>query len=64
MRLTVEFEGNEVMTNIGFAKAIIDTNSFKPSDLQELGTYLTVYSDARAKESLERACVKYKGGAE
>ena len=64
MKLIVEFEGNEKMTNIGLAKAIIDTNIFDASDLQELGNYLMIYSTARAKESLERACVKMKGGAE
>lgn len=64
MLLTVNFEGNEKMTAIGFAKAIIDSDCFKPSDLEELGNYLMIYSNARAKESLEQACTEMKGGAE
>lgn len=64
MQLIVTFEAREQMTNIGFAKAIIDMNSFTPSDLQELGNYLLIYSNARAKENLERACVEYKGGVQ
>jgi len=64
VRLTVDFEINEKMTNIGFAKAVIDTDCFKVSDLQEIGNYLMIYANARANESLERACVEYKGGAE
>lgn len=62
MMLTITFEGNEKMTNIGFAKAMIDTNCFKTSDLQEIGNYLILYSNARGKESLECACLTYKGG--
>lgn len=67
MKLFVEFEGNETMTNIGFAKAIIDTDCFRASDLQEVGNYLILYSDARAKEGLERLRdgeSQCKGGAE
>ena len=65
MKLTVEFEPKETMTNIGFAKAIIDTDCFKPSDLQEIGNYLMIYSNTRAIESLEQACkMEYKRGAE
>lgn len=64
MLLTVNFEGNEKMTNIGFAKAIIDTDYFTTSDLDEIGRYLILYSQARAKESLECACASYKRGAE
>lgn len=64
MFITVDFEVNEKMTVIGFAKAIIDSDCFKPSDLEELSNYLLIYSNSRAKESLEQACAKMKGGAE
>ena len=64
MILSITFEATEKMTTIGFAKAIIDSDCFKPSDLEELGNYLLIYSNSRAKESLEQACTEMKGDAE
>jgi hypothetical protein len=63
MKIFLEFEETEKMSNIGFAKAITELN-FTASDLQEIGNYLMIYSNARAKESLEMACVEYKRSAE
>ena len=50
MKLTLEFEGNEKMTNIGLAKAIIDTEHFEAADLCEIGRYLIIYSESRTSE--------------
>lgn len=66
MKLTVEFEGNEKMTNIGLAKAIIDTEHFEAADLCEIGRYLIIYSESRTNEKLLHPCAfrTMKGGAE
>ena len=66
MILSIELESNEQMTNIGFAKAIIDKGVFRTWELDEIGDYLKLYSNARAKESLEslKCGVQFKGGAE
>lgn len=60
MKLSILFDAEEKESNIGFAKAITELN-FTASDLQEIGNYLVIYSNARAKESLEMACAEYKG---
>ena len=52
MKLTVEYEGNEMMTNIGMAKALIETNCFNSKDLSEIGQYLQIYSNARITEEI------------
>ena len=59
MKLIAEFEGNETMTNIGMAKALIDTNFFNSNDLSEIGQYLQIYSNARFTEEIS---VIEKGG--
>lgn len=61
MKLIVKFEGNEMMTNIGMAKAIIDTQHFNSNDLSEIGQYLQIYSNARITEKIrgiEKGCVE------
>lgn len=50
MKLYIEFESNEAMTNIGFAKALIDTKWFSELDLCEISCYLNTYSLARTAE--------------
>ena len=52
MKLSVEYEGNEMMTNIGMAKALIETNCFNSNDLSEIGQYLQIYSNARITEEI------------
>ena len=52
MKLIIEFEGDETMTNIGMAKALIDTNCFNSNDLSEIGQYLQIYSNARITEEI------------
>lgn len=61
MKLTFEIEGNEKMTNIGMAKALIDTQCFTSNDLSEIGQYLQIYSNARITEEIRGI---EKGGAE
>ena len=63
MKLSILFDAEEKESNIGFAKAITELN-FTTSDLQEIGNYLMIYSNARANECLEMACVEYKRSAE
>lgn len=64
MKIFLEFEETEKMSNIGFAKALTDINSLNSSDLAEICNYLMIYSNARAQESLEMACVEYKRSTE
>lgn len=49
MKLSIHLETNEPMTNIGLAKALIES-TLSPADLQELARYLLVFSDAHPTE--------------
>ena len=64
MKLTVDFEHNETMTNIGFAKALVDCKFFTPFDLCEISCYLNTYCTARNVEPKCEMPNIEEGGAE
>lgn len=44
MKLTVNFDPGETMSNIGFVKAMIESGSFTNEDLKEICSFLYVAS--------------------
>lgn len=47
MKLSIELEAREQATNIGLAKALIDTGCFSALDLGEISCYLNIYCATR-----------------
>ncbi len=61
MKLFIEYEKDEIASNIGFAKALTECFS-NEADLHEIANYLMIYSNARANEKLANPYGELKGG--
>ena len=64
MILSIALEANEEATNIGFAKALIDTGCFSVFDLCEISCYLNTYCTARIVEPKCEQSNTAKGGVQ
>ena len=66
MKILFEVEAEEMETNIGIAKALIETKNLSVSDLREISRYLAVYCDEHLFDTIpnEHLCAPNKGGVE